>query len=90
MQKLENSENMARLKWACRRGMLELDVLLGNFLTEAYSQLSSDDQILFENLLLQNDQSLFNWLLGSGVPDDEQTIKIITMIQQHAKNRISN
>ena len=29
-------ESMQRIRWACRRGMLELDVLLGNFLDHAY------------------------------------------------------
>lgn len=90
MQVDDNMHNIARLKWACRRGMLELDVLLGNFLMEIYGTLSVENKQLFEELLTQNDQLLFNWLLGSAVPDDAKIKKIIRMIQQHAKNRISN
>ena len=41
----------ARLKWACRRGMLELDVLLQPFVEEAFHDLSDQDQETFERLL---------------------------------------
>ena len=37
----------ARLKWACRRGMLELDVLLQPFVEEAFHDLSDQDQETF-------------------------------------------
>ncbi|MEY8216305.1 MAG: succinate dehydrogenase assembly factor 2, partial [Colwellia sp.] len=43
--------NKARLKWACRRGMLELDVLFIPFVDEAYDDLSAKDQRTFERLL---------------------------------------
>ena len=35
----------ARLKWACRRGMLELDVLFTPFVDEAYDDLSEENTI---------------------------------------------
>ena len=54
-----NKISQKRLEWACRRGMLALDVLLRNFLREAYPKLSSDDQELFVHLLEENDQDLF-------------------------------
>ena len=41
----------ARLKWACRRGMLELDVLFLPFVDEAFDSLSYEQQEIFENLL---------------------------------------
>ena len=37
-------KRLARLKWACRRGMLELDVLLLPFVEEAFDSLSYEDQ----------------------------------------------
>lgn len=52
-----------RLKWlAHRRGMLELDVIIGPFFDKHFETLSSDDQALFERLLAVSDQTLFNWL----------------------------
>ena len=80
--------NMPKLKWACRRGMLELDVLLGNFLNEAYFKLSDEDKKNFVALLSCKDPELFAWLLGQEVPDDEGLAKMTDMIRKHARSRI--
>jgi antitoxin CptB len=83
-----NNSDFSKLKWACRRGMLELDVLLGNFLDEAYLSLSPEDKKHFEELLSYPDPELFAFLLGSETPDDPDMASITTMIRQHAKSRI--
>lgn len=77
---------MKKLEWACRRGMLELDILLGNFLKEAYPLLDSEDQSLFQALLTCQDQDLFLWLMGKESPNP--TFKtIVERIQKHAQTR---
>lgn len=76
-----------RLRWACRRGMLELDLLLGNFLEEAFSGLSEGDQAVFIRLLEENDQDLFMWLTGKDVNREPNLNRMIEMIRQHAENR---
>jgi len=76
-----------RLRWACRRGMLELDVLLGNFLEEAYLNLSTNEQILFEELLTNSDQDLFVWLTGRTQPNAANIAEMVVKIREHAKNR---
>jgi antitoxin CptB len=78
-------EDMARLKWACRRGMLELDVLLGNFLENAYSRLTLDEKKTFVALLSHSDPELFSWLMGTSVPEDAALLKIVNQIRQHAR-----
>lgn len=83
-----NLTNMSRLKWACRRGMLELDVLLNNFLSEAYEKLSDEDKILFVDLLGCADPEIFAWIMGSETPSDVGMQKITKMIRDHARNRI--
>ena len=75
------------LNWACRRGMLELDVLLGNFLQEAFLDLSQREQDLFVQLLANNDQDLFTWLTGREIPSDSRTATIVGKIRHHAQNR---
>lgn len=80
-------ENKAKLKWACRRGMLELDVLLGNFLEEAYSDLSLEEKKQFVTLLSHGDPSLFAWLLGHETPSDPELIAITDKIRRHAQSR---
>ena len=78
---------LPRLRWACRRGMLELDVLLGNFLEEAYAKLSPIDQAQFVNLLNCEDQEIFMWLTAKEVASDPQIASIVEKIRHHAKTR---
>ena len=82
-------ENMSmnQLQWACRRGMLELDVLLSNFLREAYSDAAYEDQQSFIELLNCADPELFTWLMGHQIPSENFT-KIVGLIRQHARSRI--
>ncbi len=76
-----------QLRWACRRGMLELDVLLGNFLNEAFLGLDPTAQKIFVNLLDCQDQDLFMWLTGKEIPADPDLLVMVNQIRQHAKIR---
>jgi len=53
-----------RLRWQCRRGMLELDYLLETYLDHAYAALTSREKVLFEDILNNHDPDLQSWLLG--------------------------
>jgi antitoxin CptB len=79
----------SRLRWACRRGMLELDVLLGNFLEEVYTSLEEEDQSRFVQLLSENDQDLFLWLTGKEIPSQSGFVIMVEKIRNHAKHRHS-
>ena len=86
--KQENENIITKLQWACRRGMLELDVLLGNFLNEVYPQLTAEDQRRFVQLLNYADPELFAWIMGhESAPDPDMAI-ITERIRQHAQSRI--
>ena len=61
MQKFNKQE----IFWHSRRGMLELDLLLVPFAQEQFEHLSYENQSLYNQLLLQEDQDLWLWLLGS-------------------------
>jgi antitoxin CptB len=77
-----------RLAWACRRGMLELDVLLGNFFKEAYPLLDAVDKTQFANLLTHTDPDLADWLMGNSVPEDAGLARIVELVRTHAKSRV--
>ena len=47
-----------KLKWACRRGMLELDVLFEPFVDDAYDALPDDKKVAFQRLLACEDPDL--------------------------------
>ena len=74
-----------RLRWACRRGMLELDALFNQFLDQGYEQLSRKEKADFVNLLAQDDQSLWSWFLGHSQPIDRRFRHVIDRIQTTAQ-----
>jgi antitoxin CptB len=71
----------ARLTWACRRGMLELDLLLEGFMERGYDALSAADRATFERLLETGDQQLLGWLMGNEEPDEKEFIPVIAAIR---------
>lgn len=62
-------QKMKRLRWQCRRGMLEVDLILMRYLERAYAKASDVEQACFERLLQESDQQLFDWLMGKAEPD---------------------
>lgn len=84
---MNKSEIPPRLRWACRRGMLELDVLLGKFLEEAYIDLPPQDQALFVKLLECNDQELFDWLTGKKPATAPDLAMMVEKVRYHAQHR---
>ena len=63
--------SLNRLRWLCRRGMLELDAWLALFLDVRYAELPRDQQAAFARLLDQDDMALFDWLTGEREPPAE-------------------
>lgn len=53
-----------RLRWRCRRGMLELDLVLERFLGENYAQLTARQRQEFETLLELEDHELWQRVRG--------------------------
>ncbi len=64
------SRDLARLRWRCRRGLLELDILLGRFLDEQYPTLDVAQQGRFAQLLEQPDEVLMQWFGGASTPPE--------------------
>ena len=74
--------------WACRRGMLELDLVLEPFAREAYDTLSSAEQVTFQRLLHCNDQELFHWFIGEKIVEgDSDLAQMVTRIREYAAQR---
>ena len=80
---MDNREHMARLKWACRRGMLELDVLLEPFVERHFMSLTVEQQAIFERLLCCDDPELFAWFMGHEKCDDPELATIVALILEH-------
>lgn len=59
-----------RLRWRCRRGMRELDVLLTRYLDQHYGEASCDEQAAFRRLLDAPDPDLFSLCMGRADTED--------------------
>lgn len=68
------------LRWQCRRGMLELDVIFNRFLESGYGKLSAEQREQFAVLLQEPDPDLFAWLMGYDTAKSEFK-EIVQLIQ---------
>jgi len=68
-------------RWQCRRGMLELDLLLNNFVDKKANALTDQQKKTFELLLSYPDQTLLDLLLGNTVSSDVTISEIVEQIQ---------
>ena len=77
----------ARVQWACRRGMLELDVSIMPFFKYEYDSLSDSDKQVFVALLKSDDPDLLNWMMNHGEPADPEFKRMVKLIQQRNRER---
>lgn len=73
-------DSKARLRWACRRGMLELDVLFMPFVEQAYDALTDEDKAVFQRLLKADDPDLFAWFMGHEKCKDPELARMVQII----------
>lgn len=76
----ELPENLRRLRWQCRRGMLELDDLLEQFLEHGYTELNAAQRQTFTALLAAQDTQLSDWLMARATPDDPHQRDLVQRI----------
>ena len=73
-----------RLRWKCRRGMLELDLLLRDFLDSGYAQLNAAERARFERLLDYPDAVLIEWMMGRTRSADKDVVQLVDKIRAAA------
>lgn len=59
------------LRWRCRRGMQELDILLSRWLDRGWSSADAGRRAAFLRLLEETDPQIADWLLSGQRPDDQ-------------------
>ena len=77
--------NKNRLRWACRRGMLELDVLFMPFVDEAFDSLSVQQQAVLQRLLEADDPDLFAWFMGHQECKDPELKQMVQLILERVR-----
>ena len=79
-----SEEEINRMRWAARRGMLELDLVLEPFVKSCYADLDDTDRARFQALMLCEDQDLFAWFMRREQPQDEELAAIVSQILEFA------
>lgn len=64
---------LCRVRWQCRRGLMELEIVLERFLRQHYPSLTDEDRDAFHQLLRYADADL--WPLVAGEAEEPVAIK---------------
>jgi antitoxin CptB len=59
---------LERVRWRCRRGLLELDIVLGRFIEQRYPSLDNEQRVVFDELLDLADNDLWDLITGIKEP----------------------
>jgi antitoxin CptB len=68
-----------RVRWRCRRGLLELDIVLGRFI-EKYADLNENQRIVFDGLLDLPDTELWEMICGKSQQARNEQQELVTLI----------
>lgn len=69
-----------KLRWRCRRGMKELDVLLIRYVDELYSGAPVAEQAAFWRLLDSQDTTLYAYFMGTERPQSADLAALVERI----------
>lgn len=79
---MNESELLNRLRWRCtRRALLEMDLLLGNFLENHYSGLSPELAAEFRALVDMEDLELWPLIIGKRPCANDLQAQVIAMLR---------
>jgi antitoxin CptB len=78
----EGPDEVARLRWRCRRGMKELDLVLLRYLEQDYPQASPADRDAFARILELQDPDLFGYLVGRDIPVEASLRHVVARIRR--------
>lgn len=79
---MSDPRQLERLRWRCRRGMLELDLLLERFLERQFPRLSAPEQAALARLLALPDNELLDCCYGRARPADPELAALVRRIAE--------
>ena len=74
-------QNRSSIRWNCRRGKLELDIMLGRFIDRHLDSLNVVDLADFERFLDLPDEVMLDFLLVRAVPADTSFARLTQLIR---------
>ncbi|WP_292992966.1 succinate dehydrogenase assembly factor 2 [Nitrosomonas sp.] len=71
-----------RARWRCRRGLLELDIVLQRFMDQYYTQLDESGLEQFERLLALPDNDLWDLITARQINTDDNWQQVLELLQK--------
>ena len=82
MTETDDDLEFRKLRWrSSRRGMMELDELLGRWMDRCWRQSPSAERAVFMRLLDAEDDILWRWISGLEQPDDGDLAALVERIR---------
>ena len=75
------AQDLSRLRWRCRRGMLENDLILTRFLDAEAEVLTEADLSALEKLLDLSDNQLWDILAGRAPAPDPTAVALVERLR---------
>ena len=85
--KVMSIPEIQKLKWRCRLGMLELDLLFGDFANEHVAVLSASDRQLLSDLLSEDNDVLERWLITETATTPARYTQLCQRIRDCAQDK---
>ena len=76
------NDDLARTKWRCRRGLLELDLLLERFVDQHYAELNDAERACFNEILTYSDLKLWDTIKGSEINGNKSLDSLLGLLQK--------
>jgi antitoxin CptB len=70
-----------RIRWRCRRGMLELDLVLQRFLERRLHLLDPSELAALDTLLMYPDNDLFELVMGRREPGEGRLQPVLRLVR---------
>lgn len=80
---MADDDETRRMQWASRRGLLELDLFLGPFMSRRFASLPASLRADYRELMTNEDQQILNWLMARDESVPEQLQSIVAAIRSH-------
>lgn len=74
-------KSLERVRWRCRRGLLELDIVLGRFVEKHYAGLDAAQEVAFDELLDMPDTVLWDMITGKKMPPEAQQQELLEWLK---------
>jgi antitoxin CptB len=74
-------KELDRTRWRCRRGMLELDIVLQEFVDKHYMRLNKSELQQFDTLLNLSDNDLWDMITARKEAEDIKLRPVLQLLQ---------